>query len=210
MLGSDHDCIDHPATIDLSQLATVLGAPASALYNVPLPGHDHLPPPATAISLSGGTSSSSRLHLPRDSRWSRPPRTMPLSRRWRTSPEAASVWMVSAKSRPTPTSGSRPCRARVHPLLDRQRPRASHTCRQAQSSVLLHLMTGPATTRPTPQEMSQLSVLRRVTATSPVKLNKPIVGMAVDRQPAATGWSLQIGGVFAFNARSMGRWAASR
>jgi hypothetical protein len=35
-------CIDHPATIDLSQLASVLGAPASALYNVPLPGHDHL------------------------------------------------------------------------------------------------------------------------------------------------------------------------
>ena len=35
-------CIDHPATIDLSQLATVLGAPASTLDNVPLPGHDHL------------------------------------------------------------------------------------------------------------------------------------------------------------------------
>ncbi len=35
-------CIDHPSTIDLSQLATVLGAPASALDNVPLPGHDHL------------------------------------------------------------------------------------------------------------------------------------------------------------------------
>ncbi|MFZ0666084.1 MAG: hypothetical protein WAM97_10030 [Acidimicrobiales bacterium] len=35
-------CIDHPATIDLSQLASVLGAPASALYDVPLPGHDHL------------------------------------------------------------------------------------------------------------------------------------------------------------------------
>jgi hypothetical protein len=35
-------CIDHPATIDLSQLAAVLGAPASALDNVPLPGHDHL------------------------------------------------------------------------------------------------------------------------------------------------------------------------
>ncbi len=35
-------CIDHPATIDLSQLASVLGAPAAALDNVPLPGHDHL------------------------------------------------------------------------------------------------------------------------------------------------------------------------
>ena len=35
-------CIDHPATIDLSRLATVLGAPAAALDNVPLPGHDHL------------------------------------------------------------------------------------------------------------------------------------------------------------------------
>ena len=35
-------CIDHPATIDLSQLATVLGAPAASLDNVPLPGHDHL------------------------------------------------------------------------------------------------------------------------------------------------------------------------
>jgi hypothetical protein len=35
-------CIDHPATIDLSQLASVLGAPASALDNVALPGHDHL------------------------------------------------------------------------------------------------------------------------------------------------------------------------
>ena len=35
-------CIDHPATIDLSRLATVLGAPAASLKNVPLPGHDHL------------------------------------------------------------------------------------------------------------------------------------------------------------------------
>ena len=35
-------CIDHPATIDLSRLASVLGAPASVLQNVPLPGHDHL------------------------------------------------------------------------------------------------------------------------------------------------------------------------
>ncbi|MFZ0248865.1 MAG: hypothetical protein WAL61_02905, partial [Acidimicrobiales bacterium] len=35
-------CIDHPATIDLSRLATVLGAPAASLDNVPLPGHDHL------------------------------------------------------------------------------------------------------------------------------------------------------------------------
>jgi hypothetical protein len=35
-------CIDHPATIDLSQLASVLGAPAASLDNVPLPGHDHL------------------------------------------------------------------------------------------------------------------------------------------------------------------------
>jgi hypothetical protein len=35
-------CIDHPATIDLSRLATVLGAPAASLMNVPLPGHDHL------------------------------------------------------------------------------------------------------------------------------------------------------------------------
>ncbi|MGH9079445.1 MAG: hypothetical protein ACRDYE_05075 [Acidimicrobiales bacterium] len=35
-------CIDHPATIDLSRLASTLGAPASALTNVPLPGHDHL------------------------------------------------------------------------------------------------------------------------------------------------------------------------
>jgi hypothetical protein len=34
-------CIDHPATIDLSRLATVLGAPAASLMNVPLPGHDH-------------------------------------------------------------------------------------------------------------------------------------------------------------------------
>ena len=35
-------CIDHPATIDLSRLASALGAPASALTNVPLPSHDHL------------------------------------------------------------------------------------------------------------------------------------------------------------------------
>ncbi len=35
-------CIDHPASIDLTRLASVLGAPASALKNVALPGHDHL------------------------------------------------------------------------------------------------------------------------------------------------------------------------
>ena len=35
-------CIDHPATIDLSQLASVLNTPAASLDNVGLPGHDHL------------------------------------------------------------------------------------------------------------------------------------------------------------------------
>jgi len=36
-------CIDHPATIDLSRLASTLGvADASSLDNVPLPSHDHL------------------------------------------------------------------------------------------------------------------------------------------------------------------------
>jgi hypothetical protein len=35
-------CIDHPATIDLSRLASTLGAPAADLENVPLPSHDHL------------------------------------------------------------------------------------------------------------------------------------------------------------------------
>ena len=35
-------CIDHPATIDLSLLASTLGVSASSLDNVPLPGHDHL------------------------------------------------------------------------------------------------------------------------------------------------------------------------
>jgi hypothetical protein len=36
-------CIDHPATIDLSRLASALGVPnPSSLDNVPLPGHDHL------------------------------------------------------------------------------------------------------------------------------------------------------------------------
>ncbi len=35
-------CIDHPATIDLSPLASTLGAPAASLYDVPLPSHDHL------------------------------------------------------------------------------------------------------------------------------------------------------------------------
>jgi hypothetical protein len=35
-------CIDHPGTIDLSRLASALGAPASALTSVPLPSHDHV------------------------------------------------------------------------------------------------------------------------------------------------------------------------
>jgi hypothetical protein len=35
-------CIDHPDTIDLSRIAAALHAPAGALKNVPLPGHDHL------------------------------------------------------------------------------------------------------------------------------------------------------------------------
>lgn len=35
-------CIDHPATVDLSALSSVLGAPASALKNAMLPGHDHI------------------------------------------------------------------------------------------------------------------------------------------------------------------------
>ncbi len=39
---SGNVCIDHPSSIDLSRLASVLGAPASALKNVSLPGHDHL------------------------------------------------------------------------------------------------------------------------------------------------------------------------
>ncbi len=35
-------CIDHPMTADLSRLAATLGAPASALANFALPGHDHI------------------------------------------------------------------------------------------------------------------------------------------------------------------------
>lgn len=35
-------CIDHPVNIDLSRLSAALGAPASALYNAMLPGHDHI------------------------------------------------------------------------------------------------------------------------------------------------------------------------
>jgi hypothetical protein len=35
-------CIDHPMSADLSRLAGTLGAPASALVNFALPGHDHI------------------------------------------------------------------------------------------------------------------------------------------------------------------------
>ena len=35
-------CVDHPSTIDLSRLASVLGMSAASLDNVGLPGHDHL------------------------------------------------------------------------------------------------------------------------------------------------------------------------
>ncbi|MBP0456564.1 hypothetical protein [Streptomyces montanisoli] len=35
-------CVDHPTNIDLSRLAPALKMPASALKNVPLPGHDHI------------------------------------------------------------------------------------------------------------------------------------------------------------------------
>lgn len=34
-------CVDHPGTIDLSRLSSALGAPPSALYNAPTPGHEH-------------------------------------------------------------------------------------------------------------------------------------------------------------------------
>lgn len=39
---SGKPCIDHPMTADLSRLATTLGAPASALKNFMIPGHDHI------------------------------------------------------------------------------------------------------------------------------------------------------------------------
>lgn len=39
---SGKPCIDHPMTADLSRLAKTLGAPASALANFNLPGHDHI------------------------------------------------------------------------------------------------------------------------------------------------------------------------
>lgn len=39
---SGKPCIDHPMTADLSRLASTLGAPASALANFALPGHDHI------------------------------------------------------------------------------------------------------------------------------------------------------------------------
>lgn len=39
---SGQPCIDHPMTADLSRLASTLGAPASALANFDLPGHDHI------------------------------------------------------------------------------------------------------------------------------------------------------------------------
>ena len=39
---SGKPCIDHPMTADLSRLASTLGAPASALANFAIPGHDHI------------------------------------------------------------------------------------------------------------------------------------------------------------------------
>ncbi|HET9058355.1 MAG TPA: hypothetical protein VFN61_00415 [Acidimicrobiales bacterium] len=35
-------CVDHPMTIDLSRLASALGAPAAKLKDVPVPAHDHI------------------------------------------------------------------------------------------------------------------------------------------------------------------------
>lgn len=40
--NAGYTCIDHPNGIDLSRLAPALGVPASALADTPIPGHDHI------------------------------------------------------------------------------------------------------------------------------------------------------------------------
>ena len=198
-------CIDHPATIDLSQLASVLGAPASALDNVPLPGHDHLLttrngdqpewwnviviPVTSAKGLASVESSKNYASV-------KALENVPGSGIGVDGvgevPTNAYLWFQTLPGGSSPTPG--PVKTTC----------VSHL---ASGSVVGAAALDDGTGYYETDSQGDVAAFGAATCygdLSGIKLNKPIVGMAVDRQTGGYWLVAADGGVFAFNAPYLG------
>jgi hypothetical protein len=198
-------CIDHPATIDLSQLATVLGAPASSLDNVPLPGHDHL------LTTRNGDQPE----------WWNVIVIPVTSAQGLASVESAKNYTAVQQLENQPGSGigvdgvgEVPTNAYL--WFQTLPGGSSPTPGPVQTSCVSHLSAGSVVSGAALDDGtgyyevdSSGDVAAFGAATcygdlAGVHLNKPIVGMAVDRQTGGYWLVASDGGVFAFNAPYLG------
>ena len=194
-------CIDHPATIDLSQLATVLGAPASALYNVPLPGHDHL------LTTRNGDQPEwwNVIVIPVTSA-----KGLSLVETAKNYASVKALENVSGSGIGVDGVGEVPTNAY---LWFQTLPGASSpTPGPTETTCVSHLSSGSVvgaaalddgTGYYETDSAGDVAAFGAATCygdLAGVKLNKPIVGMAVDRQTGGYWLVAADGGVFAFNA----------
>ena len=179
-------CIDHPATIDLSALAPYLGVTnAATLDNVPLPSHDHL----LTTRNSDQPEWWNVIVIPVTS-----PKGLATVESAKSYQAVKALEDVSGSGIGIPASGSLPAAPEVP------------------TNAYLWFQTLPGASSPTPGPV-QTSCTATLPSGSVVggaalddgsltgkALNKPIVGMAVDRQTGGYWLVASDGGVFSFNA----------
>ncbi len=194
-------CIDHPATIDLSPLAATLGAPASSLYNVPLPSHDHLlttrngdQPEWWNVIVIPVTSPAGLASIEKAKNYStvRALETTPGSGVGVTGvpevPTNAYLWFQTLPGASSPTPGP------------------------VQSNCMAHLPAGSVVGSAalddgtgyyevdSAGDVAAFGAATCYGAMTGKHLNQPIVGMAVDRTTGGYWLVAKDGGVFTFNA----------
>lgn len=202
-------CIDHPATIDLSRLASTLGTPASALTNVPLPGHDHLlttrngdQPEWWNVIVIPVTSPQGLATVENAKNYNavKALETVPNSGIGVPGapevPTNAYLWFQTLPGGSAPTPGP------------------------VQTSCMTHLPAGSVVGSAalddgtgyyevdTQGDVAAFGAASCYGATTGFPLNKPIVGMAVDRNTGGYWLVASDGGVFSFNAPFYGSTGA--
>ena len=195
-------CIDHPATIDLSRLASVLGAPAASLDNVPLPGprppadHPQRRPAGVVERHRHPGDLGRRPELGRD-------RQELLGRQGagERSRTAASASTASAR-----------CPTNAYLWFQTLPGAGPATPGPVQTSCVSTLPSGTVVGGAALDDgtgyyevdaagdVAAFGAATCYGALTGVKLNQPIVGMAVDRATGGYWLVASDGGVFAFNA----------
>ena len=198
-------CIDHPATIDLSLLASTLGVPAASLDNVPLPGHDHLlttrngdQPEWWNVIVIPVTSPAglASVESSKDYATVRSLETTPGSGVGVTGapevPTNAYLWFQTLPGASAPTPGPVQTNCVTH---------------LASGSVVASAALDDGTGYYETDAAGDVAAFGAATcygAMTGKHLNQPIVGMAVDRNTGGYWLVAKDGGVFTFNATFYG------